>query len=96
MRARWTLGRLLEIVERRTGPGRGKVVKQFNSFSAYIKRLGLTPPTAMAAQRFGKLPAKELDGAFAAARKEGKPRHIGFAAHASRMMVVLAGHDGHC
>jgi hypothetical protein len=70
MRARWKLGQLLAIFERGTGPGRGKKVSHdAKSFMAYIKKVGLDKDTAVRAQRIGALPPKELDGAFAAARK---------------------------
>jgi hypothetical protein len=55
MTARWKLGRALAQVDR----GHKSKVKSLN-FGTYLSELGLTKPTALAAQRIGKLPTPEL------------------------------------
>lgn len=61
MTARWKLGTLLARVERKAGPGRGKkVLTSLTSFRALLKKLELTTPIAMEAQRIGAMPEKEL------------------------------------
>jgi N6-adenosine-specific RNA methylase IME4 len=71
MRARWKLGRLLALVERGAGPGRGqKMIQAGSSFSAFIESLGLPKTDALRAQRIGAMPEAELEKALAAAHRE--------------------------
>jgi N6-adenosine-specific RNA methylase IME4 len=73
MRARWKLGKALAKQERGAGPGRGKGVNPVNTFfRGLLKRLGITPPVAMQAQRLGTLPAADLNRAFDEARKKDR------------------------
>jgi hypothetical protein len=67
MRARWKLGQLLAEIDRATHPGKGKVM--LSGLTSLLKRLGLTRPTALAAERIGSLPDEELDKAFAYAHR---------------------------
>ena len=71
MRARWKLGQALANVEREAGPGRGKKISSgLKSFMTFLKSLGTTPQTAMAAQRIGTLPEIDLAKALASAREQ--------------------------
>ena len=72
MRARWKLGRLLAKVERKQGERTDRQTSLSGlakSFRGYLKEIGLTSPTALAAQRIGLLPPKELEGVLAEARE---------------------------
>lgn len=71
MLARWKLGRALDKIERDThGPGRGK--KALSGLTGFLDQLGMTKPTALAAQRIGTLPEKELKSAFAEWKERGE------------------------
>ena len=62
-RARAKLGRLLEKVERGTGPGRGKKNAQSGqSFLAYLRELGLERKRADEVQRIAAIPDQILSG----------------------------------
>ncbi len=77
MWARWKLGAALAKMERGTGPGRGKkVLTDLTSFRAYIKKLGITPPTSMQAQRIATLPENELEKELTRAAKLAKLTHF--------------------
>lgn len=72
MRARWKLGQLLAKMERSKG-GRPKKTSDIVSEVSkgdMLEDLGLNWKDAQRAQRLGTLPEKELDRAFAAARKQ--------------------------
>jgi hypothetical protein len=45
--SRWTLGGLLQKVERATGPGRGKKERAVPSFNDELQRLNLAKPRAI-------------------------------------------------
>jgi N6-adenosine-specific RNA methylase IME4 len=72
MFARWKLGKALEAIDRKAGrPSEKDIIKGLNnSFSNLLNKLGLTPPTAMEAQRIGTLPDDELKSVLNAASKE--------------------------
>jgi N6-adenosine-specific RNA methylase IME4 len=75
MRARWKLGRALAEVQRDSGPGRGNIEKKLSGFTSFLADLGMTKPTAQAAQRIGTLPANELAKAFDQWRERGELLH---------------------
>jgi len=74
MWARWKLGQALAGMERGKGPGRGKREKKLSGFTSFLSDLGLTKPTAMAAQRIGTLPERELEKALTYAKKVEPPK----------------------
>jgi len=70
MRARWKLGQLLAKEERAKRGPKGKVILTgLKNLAEKLKGWGLTPPTAMFAQRIGTLPPEDLDAELARARK---------------------------
>jgi hypothetical protein len=72
MRACWKLGQLLAMIERGKAPGKGKMISvSTKSFLLRLKKLNLKKDRAIALQRIGTLPSKELDNSFEAARKDG-------------------------
>jgi N6-adenosine-specific RNA methylase IME4 len=74
MRARWKLGRVLAAVERAsTGPAGDRV--RLSGLTQLLQSLGLTKPTALAAQRIGTMPDEELAKAFAEAREASRLLH---------------------
>src|SRR5258706_15059270 len=75
MKARWKLGALLAETARQPGPGRGKE-KKLSGFTSFLKTIGLTKPTAQAAQRIGALPDAKLAKAFSDARIAGRLLHF--------------------
>lgn len=78
MRARWKLGKLLALVERTQGQ-RTSLSGLTKSFRSLLAGLGMTPPTALSAQRIGALPEAELDKALAAADQKGDGFFASFA-----------------
>ena len=73
-RARWKLGKLLAMYERgKPGPkAEGVVLSGLTQFRAYLKEIGLTPPTAQVAQRIGTMPEGEP---FTGPAISAGPRH---------------------
>lgn len=70
MWARWRLGQLLDKVERKGGPGRGKKnADDRPSFKAQLKQWSLDRHIAEAAQRISTLPTSDLEKALAWARQ---------------------------
>ena len=70
--ARWTLGKMLRKIMRAPAgrPRKNEERADPISFDAEIKRLNLTKPRAIAAQRIGTLPEEEKAKAYADATKQ--------------------------
>jgi hypothetical protein len=69
--ARWTLGGFLRKLDKRVaGKRRGSEVTDLPQKKAELKRLGLTSPTAVAAERINTLPKKEKAKTYADTEKQ--------------------------
>jgi hypothetical protein len=73
MEARWFLGKALAQIERAKAPGKGKMA--LSGLTSLLEQIGLTKPTALAAQRLATLPEADRARLRARPRSWRGPEH---------------------